>query len=115
MSDIPRIIVPGTDTLLLSPDAARSELQETNERIHARIQRLRNVAISRGCSVLKRHARQFSGIAEVQVQDSGDEFFYLDDAYLRSLALQGEQHLCPNHRVLEELFDRRAVLMAAIA
>ncbi len=108
------IIIPEGGKQSLPRGVALSELAETNARIHQRILRLRNVASSRGCPVARQHVVEFSTSMEVLVDGDQDEFVYLNDDFLRSLALQAEQHLCPNNPILQGLFDRRAELMAAI-
>lgn len=115
MSETQKIILPGTDSLLLSPAAAQSQLTDTNARIHERVLRLLKIAGSRGCPVVRKCVDQFTEAMEALVPDESDPFTYLDDPFLRGLAVQGEQHLCPNYPVLPGLFAKRVELMAVLA
>ena len=109
------LILTTVECQTLSRNEAREELGETNRRIHCRIERLLTIAGCRGCPTLRGEVTRFVGMKQDHATGDGGVYAYLDDVFLRTLAIRGEQHLSPRHQVLEGLFLRRAELMAAIA
>ncbi len=79
--------------------------------IHNIIQRVLTIAEARGCTSVRSLAADFRG-RMAMLTSEGNTLGYLDDPYLREMAVSGQEHFWKSKiGLLRELFARRDELM----
>lgn len=102
--------VPITEALT-SP----TPIDEINKEIDTIIRRLLTVVLRRSCADARTAAHDF--IARKNGFDARGPYAYLNDPYLRTFAIAGEEHLrsASSNRELQSLFALREELLARVS
>ncbi len=104
---MPLILPENTVTQTLDAVPSVKTAADVERQIQATIERILSIGLRKCCDDFRRAADDFR--ARRNAHELSGKFAYLDDPYLRTLAIAGEQHICQEGRVrqLPALFDLR--------